>query len=519
MAYTPPVDWHDQDPTTALTAARLKAMESALATYTDTTAIPKTLVDAKGDLLVGTAADTAARLAKGTDGYQLQANSATTTGLGWVRKPDVFAGDPSFNLPTNGTTDASAALTLAGQTAGISGGGVVKVPPGTYTVSGNGIHHDFNSRVFFDLRGCRLLVSGANSVGVTFNPGVLGDAGLGGGMIGGQIVCSASSQTGVKFRNANHFSLRETRIDGAGTGLLFSNDGAGKYNENHLIEQVLINPATTGTGIKWEAINGADPSLEGQGFYNVHIFGGVTGWDLGPGLNFENVEMVNCRVVAAGVPSATMIWTRGNLNGWKVSAVVEHLNSASFGGTANPNCVVMNTDSGTTNNNLADIRLHVLPQTTGSNNNATWAAAPFIKHASITQPTVFRDGPIHMMQAALGNYLMRARRDFEANDRMRLSYGAIEWGPGGSTAPDAGIGRGGQYQLTTVTSGAPLGCTIVGLPATTGNEMALAMQLASTVVHGSNANVARPTAFPIVQWVGSVTPNNAVDGDLFVDTS
>jgi hypothetical protein len=38
-------------------------------------------VDAKGDLIVGTAADTAARLAVGTDGHLLTAASGEATGL------------------------------------------------------------------------------------------------------------------------------------------------------------------------------------------------------------------------------------------------------------------------------------------------------------------------------------------------------------------------------------------------------------------------------------------------------
>jgi hypothetical protein len=41
------------------------------------------MVDAKGDLLVGTAADTAARLAVGTNGKVLEAASGETTGLKW----------------------------------------------------------------------------------------------------------------------------------------------------------------------------------------------------------------------------------------------------------------------------------------------------------------------------------------------------------------------------------------------------------------------------------------------------
>lgn len=47
-------------------------------------AIAKTLIDAKGDLIVGSAADTAARLAVGTNGYVLKANSSATNGVEWA---------------------------------------------------------------------------------------------------------------------------------------------------------------------------------------------------------------------------------------------------------------------------------------------------------------------------------------------------------------------------------------------------------------------------------------------------
>ena len=51
---------------------------TALSVVTD---IPQSIVDAKGDLIVGTAADTVGRLAVGTNGQVLTANSATGTGL------------------------------------------------------------------------------------------------------------------------------------------------------------------------------------------------------------------------------------------------------------------------------------------------------------------------------------------------------------------------------------------------------------------------------------------------------
>jgi hypothetical protein len=46
--------------------------------------IKPSVVDAKGDLLAGTAADTLARLAVGTNGHLLSAASGETTGLKWV---------------------------------------------------------------------------------------------------------------------------------------------------------------------------------------------------------------------------------------------------------------------------------------------------------------------------------------------------------------------------------------------------------------------------------------------------
>ncbi len=48
-------------------------------------AIEQTIFDAKGDLLVGTGADTVGKLTLGTNGYFLKANSSTATGLEWAQ--------------------------------------------------------------------------------------------------------------------------------------------------------------------------------------------------------------------------------------------------------------------------------------------------------------------------------------------------------------------------------------------------------------------------------------------------
>jgi hypothetical protein len=92
MATTTNYSWTTPDDT-ALVKDGAAAIRS-LGTAIDTTvfnnagaAIAKTLIDAKGDLIVGSAADTAARLAVGTNDYVLTADSAATNGVKWAALP------------------------------------------------------------------------------------------------------------------------------------------------------------------------------------------------------------------------------------------------------------------------------------------------------------------------------------------------------------------------------------------------------------------------------------------------
>jgi hypothetical protein len=78
----------------------------------DSNAIQNAIVDAKGDLIAATAADTPARLAVGTNGYVLTADSAEATGLKW----SAVAGGLTLISPSSIAFSGTSASTSAGKT-------------------------------------------------------------------------------------------------------------------------------------------------------------------------------------------------------------------------------------------------------------------------------------------------------------------------------------------------------------------------------------------------------------------
>lgn len=77
----------------------------------DASGIPATIIDAKGDLIAGTAADTAARLAVGTNGQVLTADSTAATGLAWAS-----SSSPSYTWTSYTPTVSASSGTITSTT-------------------------------------------------------------------------------------------------------------------------------------------------------------------------------------------------------------------------------------------------------------------------------------------------------------------------------------------------------------------------------------------------------------------
>jgi hypothetical protein len=93
--------------TSAAASATAAASSAVAAAAAVTSAIQLSTIDAKGDLIVGTANDAVGRLGVGTNGQILTADSAETTGLKWTAAPS------GYTAPTIGTTTITSGATVS----------------------------------------------------------------------------------------------------------------------------------------------------------------------------------------------------------------------------------------------------------------------------------------------------------------------------------------------------------------------------------------------------------------------
>jgi hypothetical protein len=127
-------------------------------------AIAKTLIDAKGDIISATAADTPARLPVGTNGQYLSANSSTSTGLEWVAAPTA---SQNWSVVAGATSlSGNASVTISG----ITGADRLLVTMGNVTSATTGgwisLHINNDTSSIYDHWGLRLKSNATYSTGV-----------------------------------------------------------------------------------------------------------------------------------------------------------------------------------------------------------------------------------------------------------------------------------------------------------------------------------------------------------------
>lgn len=101
--------------------------------------VPKSIFDAKGDLIVGSADDTPGRLGAGVNGYVLTADSAQALGVKWAAAAGgataTWVNVKDYTAVGDGSADDTTPIQNAINAASTAGGGGVFFPRGTYKIT------------------------------------------------------------------------------------------------------------------------------------------------------------------------------------------------------------------------------------------------------------------------------------------------------------------------------------------------------------------------------------------------
>lgn len=157
--------------TDAVTTAKIQNGAVTAAKLAATAAIQPTIIDAKGDLIVGSAADTAARLAVGTDGFFLKADSGATNGLAWASVAQAVTAINLDYISTEQSTSSTSYTDLA------TTGPTVTLTTGTSAIVVFGAIYRDNDNLGND-GFMSVAVSGASSVSASDTWSAFGNQGL-----------------------------------------------------------------------------------------------------------------------------------------------------------------------------------------------------------------------------------------------------------------------------------------------------------------------------------------------------
>jgi hypothetical protein len=198
----------------------LQGVDTQMKTNADA-AIPKTIVDAKGDLIAGTAADTVARIGVGANNTVLTADSSTATGMKWeVVSAGATINYQAFTSSTTWTVPATAkyvdVLVVGGGTGG-TGGSRSTNASGS---AGNGGGITLFNNIFLNGTGTVSIVVGAGSNGTT----------------GTSTTSSAADPSSAGFSGFGTFCYSQGAIGTGGNGM-----PAYKGTQNGYTSRVLSN--------------------------------------------------------------------------------------------------------------------------------------------------------------------------------------------------------------------------------------------------------------------------------------
>jgi hypothetical protein len=235
------------------------------------TGIQPTIVDAKGDIIAATAADSVTRLAVGTNNQVLTADSATATGLKWAApdplttKGDLFTYSTTEDRLAVGanntvlTADSSTATGLkwAAPSTGanwslLNAGGTALTGAATVTVSGISA----KDKIAIIISGASS-ASSASTISIRFNA----DTGANYAYAGNQFIGASSYSSGNFISFAN---LTSTSIP---IGMMGSNAAS-------VVDGSLFLTGGNSTGLKMlQANGGGDNGGGGTGMRNYNIGG------------------------------------------------------------------------------------------------------------------------------------------------------------------------------------------------------------------------------------------------------